>query len=176
MGHFLFGTNIEGFSSIGRSAFLARRVLKFAHASCFSSREHSSLVECLKMAMGEIGIFPDMVLAAPGISVLYFVSFVFIVVSIMIRFLFFANADPNGSLSANSLHMNHIWTRSSFSSTFFWPLLWTPTKRLQERQQKPPVWRKMQRLLSNECRIMWPAAAVCRLCRRIVYCKPLLRL
>jgi hypothetical protein len=32
------------------------------------------------MAMGEIGIFPDMVLAAPGIAVLYFVSFVFIVV------------------------------------------------------------------------------------------------
>jgi hypothetical protein len=30
MGHFLFGTNIEGFSNIGRSAFDAHRVVKFA--------------------------------------------------------------------------------------------------------------------------------------------------
>jgi hypothetical protein len=33
------------------------------------------------MAMGEIGIFPDMADAAPAIANVYFVSFVFIVVS-----------------------------------------------------------------------------------------------
>ena len=33
------------------------------------------------MAMGEIGIFPDMADAAPGIANVFFVSFVFIVVS-----------------------------------------------------------------------------------------------
>ena len=183
MGHFLFGTNIEGFSNIGRSAFGAHRVVKFARAiylSCFSSRTRRSLVECLKMAMGEIGIFPDMVLAAPGIAVLYFVSFVFIVVSIMIRFFVFCKCIfdfyTNGIWPANSLYMNDIWSRSSFFSTFFWPSLWMPTKRRQGRLQKLPAWRKMQQLLSNECRIMWPAAAVCRLCRQIVYCKPLLHL
>jgi hypothetical protein len=41
------------------------------------------------MAMGEIGIFPDMVNAAPGIANLFFVSFVFIVVRFPYLLLFF---------------------------------------------------------------------------------------
>jgi hypothetical protein len=36
---------------------------------------------CLKFAIGEIGVLPEMVDAASGIANLYFVTFVFIVVS-----------------------------------------------------------------------------------------------
>jgi hypothetical protein len=93
MGHFLFGMNLEGFSTIGRCFYL--------HSTyCFGifceiqsrfcvKRPFRALVECLKMAMGEIGIFPDMVNAAPGIANLFFVSFVFIVVQFPYLLLFF---------------------------------------------------------------------------------------
>jgi hypothetical protein len=54
--------------------------------------------------MGEIGIFPDMVLAAPGIAVLYFVSFVFIVVLFPSCFESFLFLFTNPDLTSNSQH------------------------------------------------------------------------
>ncbi len=39
-----------------------------------------SMISCLQMAVGEIGVFPSMVDAAPGIANVFFVTFLFIVV------------------------------------------------------------------------------------------------
>lgn len=83
MGHFLFGTALEEFSSVGRCACMHRTCcFRCRRAFARSGKQHilRSAIGCLKMAVGEIGVLPDMLDAAPGIANVYFVTFIFIVV------------------------------------------------------------------------------------------------